>query len=295
MSEEQTQPLPQDTPSPEAVQEARERQAFETHVHTSGEPIPENFESAGAWFDSLKEAQKQYTRGQQEIAELRKQYAEQGAPEPPPTTEATPEPMRATEDTPELRIDSSKKSESEIVEEIKRLDQETYAMWSAELSSTGTFSEETRRDIKNVTGITDSMLNDYEAGQKARLRESFVKAAGVVGGQKRLDEIIEWASNTLSPDEQKTINLGLSSSSYEVTLRGLNAMYEASVTNQKAQEPAQPQNLAAMSASETGILPYKNKREFSAERNDPRFNMEPKFRQQVEARMSLTDWNHLPQ
>ena len=54
--------------NPADMQTIQERQAFETYVQNSGEAIPTNFKDAGAWFDSLKEAQGNYTRGQQEMA-----------------------------------------------------------------------------------------------------------------------------------------------------------------------------------------------------------------------------------
>ena len=54
--------------SPEEIQHEQEKLAFSTHIETSDEKVPENFEDAGAWFDSLKEAQKQYTQARQEIS-----------------------------------------------------------------------------------------------------------------------------------------------------------------------------------------------------------------------------------
>ncbi len=71
-------------------------------------------------------------------------------------------------------------------------------------------------------------------------------------------------------------------------------MYEDSVTQAKAAEPRQNERLTTVSASETGVRAYGTKREFSKERNDPKFNYEPRYRQMVEARMAMTDWNNLP-
>lgn len=62
----------------------------------------------------------------------------------------------------------------------------------------------------------------------------------------------------------------------------------------KEQEPAQSGNLRNVAASETGIKPYSTQREFKQERNDPKFKLEPSYREMVQNRMSLTDWNTLP-
>ena len=103
----------QETPQPEVEQSetvstdqmnlARERAAFETYLETSGQGVPENFTDAGAYFDSLKEAQKMYTQGQQELSTLKQQMepVQPPAATPEPTPEAQPVDPNA-----ELRIES---------------------------------------------------------------------------------------------------------------------------------------------------------------------------------------------
>ena len=277
-----------------------ESRAFKTYVEHTGQPIPENFKDTDSWFASLKEAQANYTRGQQEMAELKKQYAEQGSPsaeEPPPAPEpeATPEPV-ITEDSPQLRIQEQVKEDAAAIEAQNiGVDQESYEAWAMEMASTGEISSETREQIRTKTGFSEKMIDDYVAGQKARLRENFAKASGVVGGQEKLQQIFDWASKSLSPEDLQMVNVGLASPSYEETLRGLSSMYDQAVTSQKAAEPAQNPKLAQVPTSEVGIVPYKTKGEFMAERGDPRFATERKFRDVVERRMAMTDWNTLPQ
>jgi hypothetical protein len=291
------------TKASEDPQVAAERTAFKTYVESSGEQVPDNFKDADSWFSSLKEAQANYTKGQQEIAELRKQYSE-NLGNPTPETEdstantQTPEPeILVTEDSPELRIQSPQ-TETESPEtdltSTPSVSQESYEAWGMEMAATGSLSSDTRNEIKNSTGFTEEMIDDFVIAQKARYRENFAKAAGVVGGQDRLSKIFEWASTSLSEKEQHTVNIGLASPSYEVTLRGLSSMYDQAVTSQKAAEPAPNPNLTTRPAGESGLLPFSTRREFMAQRSDPKFNFEPKFRGEVEARMSITDWNNLP-
>ena len=277
-----------------------EKKAFKTYVESTGQPIPENFNDVDSWFSSLKEAQANYTRGQQEIADLKKQYSEQGLPEanidPETIVNAAPEIPDTTPNSPQLRIQEPIQEESAAAEASNiGVDQETYDAWAMEMAATGEISTETRESIKTKTGFSEKMIDDYVTGQKARLRENFAKASNVVGGKERLQQIFDWASTSLSQDDQQMVNIGLASSSYEVTLRGLSSMYEQAVTSQKAAEPTKNPNLASVSASETGVRPYSTKREFTAERNDPKFGLEPRYRQMVEHRMSMTDWNNLPQ
>lgn len=275
----------------------RERVMFERHVQENGEPIPANFKTAGDWFDSLKEAQGNYTRGQQEISALKTQYEEGGVTNPnyvpeqeAPQAEVAPE-VELT-GTEELRLEIPKEAPAP---EPQSLNNELWQKWGGELASTGEMSEDTMAEIKAVTQFPDEVIKDYIDGQKAKMRESFGTASEVVGGRDKLKEIFTWAENNLSPEEQSQINQGLASPTYEITLRGLESMYnQRSVAVEKGMEPSQTPNLQQVSATETGFSGYKTKREFMSDRNNPRFKLEPQFREAVEQRMVRTDFNTLP-
>jgi len=268
--------------TPEQLQHEHERNAFATHVETSEEKVPDNFENAGAWFDSLKEAQKGFTQARQEIAELKTQQET-----------IVPDVIPEEQLTNELRIPQPSQVEEQSAAPVG-VDEGTYEAWGMEFAASGEFSESTRNDIKQRTGFSDRMLEDYITAQKSRLRESYSKAANTVGGQDRLNKIFKWASNNLPAEDMQGINMGLASPQYEVTLRGLASMYDSSVTATKAKEPVKNENLTQVAASQKGILPYQNQREFKAERNDPKFQYEPQYRDMVQRKMAITDWNTLP-
>ena len=277
-----------------------EKKAFKTYVESTGQPIPENFNDVDSWFSSLKEAQANYTRGQQEIADLKKQYSEQGLPEanidPETIVNAAPEIPDTTPNSPQLRIQEPIQEESAAAEASNiGVNQETYEAWAMEMAATGKISDETRTEIQNKTGFSDKMIDDYVSGQKARLRENFSKASNIVGGQEKLQHIFDWAGKNISSEDQQMINIGLASPSYEVTLRGLSSMYDQAITAQKNAEPVRNKNLASASGSEVGIRPYTSKSEFSKERNNIKFQQDTMYREMVESRMSITDWNTISQ
>ena len=100
----------------------------------------------------------------------------------------------------------------------------------------------------------------------------------------------------MSPEERLNINAGLSSPGYEVVLRGLSAQYDyAQSQKPTANEPNPVENRETVAATQTATPAYETQREFKADRNNPRFTTDPKFRAAVEQRMLRTDWNNLPQ
>ena len=290
------------TTTQEEMSQQQERVMFEKYVQDQGQQIPSNFKSAGDWFDSLKEAQANYTRGQQEISALKQQYEEGGVINPnydpnagqeQPQVESSQNPVVTGDE--ELRLNIPKEEPVVPQELPKEVTQDLWNEWTSEFTVNGEMSEDTMSQIMNATRLPRGVIEDYLSATKSRMRESFNEAAVVVGGRENLKQIFDWAEQNLSPQEQEQINYGLSSPSYEVTLRGLQSLYnERSVAAIKEGEPSTTPNLQQVAASDSGFKGYATKREFMADRNNPRFKLEPQFREAVETRMRLTDFNILP-
>ena len=288
------------TATADEVNAAAERVAFERYVQDQGQAIPENFQDAGAWFDSLKEAQKQYTQARQEIADLKGQYSEQGTINPgyqEDTTNAVETPQTNVEPTgtEELRL-SLEEPKEELAPEAPTFSDTDWDKWGYEMNTTGQLSEETVAEIKAKTNFSDRMISDYMTGQKAKMREAYGKASNIVGGQDKLGDIMKWAESSMSPEERLNINAGLASPGYEVVLRGLAAQYDHAMAQKPtANEPAPMPNRQPVAETQVSTPAYTTQREFKADRNNPRYRTDPKFREAVEARMMRTDWNNLPQ
>jgi hypothetical protein len=293
--------------NPEATdiqkQLAHERAMFERYVQEQGEKIPGNFKSAGEWFDSLKNAQGQYTQGQQEIAELKKQYEMSGNTnnpdyvEPTSATEAmvsgTPEVASSEDLLNELRIpDPENKNQETEVTSNARVSEADYTKWSSEIASTGALSQESREELKIKTGFTDAMVNDYLTAHQAKRRQAFAEASELVGGGDKLSKILRWAANNFDGDKLASLQSGLASPNSELTLRGLAAAYEQANPNK---EPARPTNaVTPQQAGASRELPgYKSMAEYRMDMSNPRFARDDKFRNAVEMRAARTDWRKL--
>ena len=290
------------TSSAEDMVSARERKAFEVYVKNQGLEIPKNFKDSNAWFDSLKNAQKEYTKARQEIAELKKTYEKDGTSNPAYVEEtASEESAPVAEETKvnipeELRIPEIKKEEVANKEPVKTvITEEDWSKWSMEVAVSNNLSEETVSEIKSKTGFSDRMITDYVEGQRARSREAFGKAAEIVGSREKLSNVFAWAAKTMTPQQQAEINATLASPSWEVALLGLQAKYEkATAGTAKGKEmPANKKQVNVSSTKQT-LQPYKTKREFYADRGNPKYNLDAKFRQAVEQRIMMTDITRLP-
>jgi len=295
---EQVQEMQQGlTASPDDMNAIAEREAFKTYVSQQNVEMPENFSDANQWFDSLKEAQKNYTQGQQELAQMRQQMAQQPTqPQPTEETQAQPEVPVDTEDS-ELRIPEVEEVPEEPKPLFQSIEKEDWDSWGYEIATTGELMDNTMSEIKSKTGLSEEMIKDFVAGQKAKMRESYGNSAKVVGGKENLQSMLKWASENLSEQERYAINYGFANKAMrETTLRGLQARYTDSTANSpKAKEPAKMTGKVNVGSTTSGLMPYATKREFAADRSNPRFSIEPAFRNAVEERMMKTDFNYLPE
>ena len=289
MSEENNVETPQQEQSqqpiinPEDANLAREKAAFETYVKDQGMQVPDNFENTESWFNSLKEAQGQYTQARQEIADLKRQYAETGEIPERPVQQQEAAPVVETNSSGELRIE--KKEEPPVPTMNEQWD-----TWQHELATQGDFSESTRTQIKNAMNVDDAVVDTFIAGQRALRKEAYDSAATVVGDQGTLDSILSWASESLNDQERTDLNSMLAGPSYKTALLGLKARYDQDMANKpKNQEPSRIRSDNVADAQEAPVIePFRSRQEMNAAMNDPRYRSDPAYRQETELRIIQT-------
>jgi hypothetical protein len=283
------------------LQQAHERAMFERYVKEQGEKIPGNFKSAGEWFDSLKGAQAQFTQGQQEIADLKRQYAMTNNTDNPDYVAPEPEAPTSAEEvaSPEPELNELRIPEPEVKDETPqeaptaRVTDADYQKWQTEVATTGTLADATRKEIMNKTGFTPAMVDDYLSAQQAKRRQAFASAAEVVGGGDKLSKILRWAANNFVGEQLQGLQAGLAGPNSELTLRGLVAAFDQAnpVTEPAGIDKTAVTPSTAQAAKE---LPgYKSMAEYRMDMSNPRFKRDDAFRMAVETRAARTDWRNV--
>jgi hypothetical protein len=178
-------PVEQSQVSTETQQYQSELKAFNTHVEKNNVQVPQNFKSSDDWFKSLKNAQAEYTKARQELAQLKKQPV---APvvEEPVVEEAPEEPGIPKAEAPK------EQPKTETVS--NELSQDEWKKYSVEVAMNGELSPESRLAIKQKTKLPDFVIDEFMQGQKARLNAAYGEAAKIVGGKDTLARVFSWAS-----------------------------------------------------------------------------------------------------
>ncbi len=278
----------------------QERAAFERYIQEQGEAIPSNFKTAEDWFNSLKEAQSQYTKGQQEIADLKKNYSETGVQNPAYDPQAEGQPQTA-EPQEQAQPDVSNMPDELVINKPvepptpEGVTQEDWAKWGQEIDTNGNLTEATRQEIATRLKADPVVVDQMVRGRQAMKEQSFNKSAEVVGGAENLKQILRWAGETLPPAEVEAANRALQTDAYASVLLGLQARYQqvVSPSHTSTQEPpvstpnAVPQGQTRMPASEQ-VQAFASEAEMKAAIQDPRYRTDPAFRQAVEQRATLS-------
>ena len=283
--------------SQEAQQYNYEREMFSAGAASNGMELPGNFKDFGDYFDSLKEAQGQYTSARQELATLK---AEQAAnlinPEEPVEGEAVEGEEVELPDSLEI-----KEPEAEAEGEGEEGDYEVYEVgmteeeamnWTSEYMETGELGEETMESIlKSFPGATEEMVNVYFQGLKSLEQQSVQTAASAVGGETELNNILQWAGQNLSPAEREAANAALAGPMADTTLRGLQARYQAAQGQTRAAtEPTGVPNRVASAAAAEPLSAYGSPAEMNADIANPQYHQDPQYRALVQQRMAKTPW-----
>ena len=305
VSEEQVSiPATEETPTPaepqlsqEAQQYSYERDMFVRGAEANQMNLPGNFKDFGDYFDSLKEAQGQYTAARQELAQLKADEATRFATGEQPEIEAEtegsselPENLEIKEPEAEVEADPENPDDYEVYE--VGMTEEEGMQWTAEFMETGELTEDTMNSILNsFPGATPEMVMTYFEGIRAVDQTSMMGAAETVGGVENLNNILAWAGENLSPAEREAANEALSGPMANYTLMGLQAQYQNAISNtRQATEPSQiPGRVATSSAAQT-IQPYDNRAQMNADMSNPQYYSDPNFRSFVEQRLRMTPW-----
>ena len=288
--------------TPAQQQENVEKEAFIRYAQDQGKTIPSNYEDAGVWFDALKNAQGQYTQGQQEIAELKRQYNENGGANPNFTGEDTPQDVSSQEeesvvqDVETLKIsDSSEESIEDAstpsMEPPTEVSVGEWNDWGNIIdASNGVVPAELRSAIKTRLNVDDKIIDDYMQQRQSTQQHNVDNAATLVGGKAELNKIMAWAGKNLNEDERGAVNGQLAGPGYKTAILGLRARYETSdnVSVARGREPNATLNRSTSGNTVPTVTCYASNQEMFADQRNPRYKTDGKFRQAVDSRIIAT-------
>jgi len=175
------------------------------------------------------------------------------------------------DDKPEPNIQDARK----FAEEQNNLEK-----FYSEYSEKGELSEKSYTELAKQ-GLTRELVDGYIAGQKAIGDQHAQQVHSVVGGKEQYDNLIQWASENLSSEEQDAFNTTVDTGTVEqvkFAVRGL--MSQAGMSS--------GQTKSEMLQGETFIDndTFTSLAQVTEAMNDPRYDRDPSYRRKIEEKLS---------
>lgn len=252
------------------------------------------------------------TPGAEEVklAEEAMNEADGVTPETPKDEDKTPEEGKPEDGKPEEKGDDDDQKEKDEVDlKIKKAEKPKdeakdgddpepldMAAFYTEFSENGTLSDESRETITSrLEGAgfvdADSILNQYMSGATNEVATVRAGAFEITGGQENYVAMAEWADENLSKAEVATFDEAVETPSMvNLAVRGLFAQYTAAGGTPVAADPtpATPTRVVPGPNVHSGLAPITSTFQISELTADPRFDADPGFRAEVDARIAAS-------
>lgn len=169
-------------------------------------------------------------------------------------------------------------SQSEAKEQVAAVGLD-YDSMQQEWLQNGQLSDGTYQKLE-AAGIPRTMVDAYISGQEALTANLQSEVFGVVGGQEKYQEMVQWAAKNLTPSQIEAYDRAVSSNDRDaifLAVEGLKARYSAA----GGIEP----NLINGSGAASSGNPFRSTAELTEAMRDPRYARDPAYRAEVVERL----------
>lgn len=171
-------------------------------------------------------------------------------------------------------------TQEEVEKAISNLSDDLFMKGNDEYNQTGTISEATMKEFVKA-GIPQSYVESYVDAMNAQAELFEIKFTQELGGEERIQEIVNWAVQNLSEKEVEAYNRLIDSGNIEEVITAYKSI-EARMGNKPAKFISPQQG----GSNDTGG--YQSKAEMIAAMNDPAYKKDPAYRQKVISRLAKT-------
>ena len=187
----------------------------------------------------------------------------------------TPEDLAKAYTELESKLGSTEVSEPATAEQLQQ--------YSDNYAKNGELSEEDYQGLANM-GISKDVVDSYIQGQMAIQEAEVQKIYSEVGGEKAYQDMVQWASENLSPEEVAVYDEAVRSGDQikvMSAIRGLKARHSQTVGTQP--------KLVKGNTSGVTTNAYESLDQMKRDMQNPLYRTDPAFRKQVEQKLAVSN------
>lgn len=202
-------------------------------------------------------------------------------PEAPAESSETPDQAEETESETET-ADEAEEAEGEAEAPEGAFTAEQYQNYFNEFVENGDLGEESRTEITaklEAAGLPPELLDEYLAGQSARLQSAQQAAFNIVGGEQQYTDMIAWARENLTPEQANAYDMAVANpQTAELAIKGLFADFRSARGNV-------PSMRTQGGTTQQGLAPIRSMHELMKLMDTDDYRNDPAFRADVERRL----------
>lgn len=153
----------------------------------------------------------------------------------------------------------------------------------SEYNETGTLTDKSYEALEKA-GVSKDYVNAFIAGQEAIAGNIARDVRSTVGGDEQYSDMVNWAKNSLEPNEVAAYNNAVNSGDIEtvkLAVGGLKARFDAS----NGSEP----NLLTGKTAANVADGYQSWAQVTAAMNDARYSNDPAYRDSVQQKLAVSN------
>tara|TARA_R100000808_G_scaffold4669_2_gene14918 strand:- start:9104 stop:9883 length:780 start_codon:yes stop_codon:yes gene_type:complete len=159
-----------------------------------------------------------------------------------------------------------------------------FQQYADEYAKSGELSEGSRKELTE-RGIPEEMVNQYVAGAAALARDYDRQILEAAGGKDEFESMANWVRANGQDSERQAFNQEIKSGDVErakLAVAGMMARYRMS-------PQGHPGNLEGRPTDSPAIAPFRSTQERTMAMMDPRYDNDPAYRSDVDARIQASD------
>lgn len=173
----------------------------------------------------------------------------------------------------------TERAAEEAVEQVDGLDMQTL---SQEYAENGQLTDDSYEKLQKA-GIPREMVDQYIEGQEAKAQAAQDEIVGEVGGDEQFQQMAQWASANMAPEEIDRYN-------EQINSNDPNAMRQAvqSLAFRYQQSTGSEPSLVGGGQASAGAR-YESVAQLTEAMSDPRYETDPAYRREVEQKLSRSN------
>jgi hypothetical protein len=181
---------------------------------------------------------------------------------------------------PEEQEETPKRANVDEVSKALQTQGLDFAKYATEYAQQGELSDDSYNELAQG-GMTAEVVDTWIAGQSAIANQITEKAYDSVGGQKEYNDLIEWAKTTLPENEIDAFNRAIENPNTDDVLFAIKSLQA-----RKTIEVGETPTLLQGDTGGKGISTYKSVNQLTKAMNDPRYQNDPAYRDEVTQKLS---------